>query len=177
MEIITKHNLLDELLQQWQTALKTDMTAYRNHCYRVLNFYAAFVVKSPENLNKGAIAIAFHDLGIWTQGTLDYLPPSIELAKNYLLATERGAWVDEISAMIENHHKITPYPQQMLVEALRKADWLDVSLGMIHFGIHRDFINAIQKTFPNAGFHAMLVRLSVKNSLKHPFKPLPMFKW
>ena len=40
--------------------------------------------KHQTNLNKGAVAVAFHDLGIWTDNTLDYLPPSVNRAKTYL---------------------------------------------------------------------------------------------
>lgn len=177
MEIITKHPLLDEILDTYQTQLGTQATAYHHHCYRVLNFYTALVGKTADNLNKGAIAIAFHDLGIWTEHTLDYLKPSVALAQDHLKQTAHSYWIEDISAMIDNHHKITAFNQKALVEGLRKADWLDVSLGMLHFGLNRQFIEAVQESFPNAGFHPFLVRLSLLNILKHPLKPLPIFKW
>jgi hypothetical protein len=177
MDIITKHPLLEDLLSEYQPQLGADTKAYRNHCYRVLNFYAAFISKNPESLAKGAIAIAFHDLGIWTHKTLDYLDPSIKLANAYLTQTGLIAWIDDITAMIDNHHKVTGYANNVFVESLRKADWIDVSLGMLHFGLNRQFIEAVQHTFPNAGFHQKLVRLSISNVLKHPLKPLPIFKW
>ncbi|MBK8327076.1 MAG: phosphohydrolase [Moraxellaceae bacterium] len=177
MQIMTKHPLLDELLSQYQTQLGTDATAYRNHCYRVFNFYRAFMARNPENLGKGGIAIGVNDLGIWTHKTLDYLDPSIELATDYLTKTDLVIWTDDICAMIDNHHKVTVYPNNILVESLRKADWIDVSLGALHFGLSRPFIEAVQKAFPNAGFHQKLVRLSLSNVIKHPLKPLPIFKW
>lgn len=177
MEIIRQHQLLDTILELHQASLKTDFQAYKNHCYRVLNFYAAFVARSPDNLNKGAVAVAFHDLGIWTDGTLDYLPPSIKRAEDYLVTMQHSFWQDDVHLMIDNHHKITPFHNNALVEGFRKADWLDVSLGMLAFGLNREFISTIQRQFPDEGFHLRLVQLSIKNTLKHPLRPLPIFKW
>lgn len=177
MEIIRQHQLLDIILELHKSSLKGDFTAYRNHCYRVLNFYAAFVAKTPDNLNKGAVAVAFHDLGIWTDNTLDYLPPSVNRAKTYLAEIQHSYWQDDVSLMIDNHHKITPFHHNALVEGFRKADWLDVSLGVISFGLNREFISTIQREFPDAGFHLRLVQLSLANTLKHPLRPLPIFKW
>lgn len=177
MEIIRHHQLLDIILELHKPQLKDDFKAYRNHCYRVLNFYATFVARNPENLNKGAVAAAFHDIGIWTDGTLDYLAPSIKRAKDYLVDIHHSYWQEDVSLMIDNHHKITPFHNNARVEGFRKADWLDVSLGMVTFGLNRSFITTIQREFPDSGFHIRLIQLSLANTLKHPLRPLPIFKW
>ncbi len=176
MSIIKKNMIVDEVLEAWQSALGDDFIAYKNHCYRVLNFYAALIAKTPMNMDKGAIAIAFHDLGIWSHQTFDYLAPSEQLAREYLLNDGNTAWTDEIVAMINNHHKIRAYHGNPLVEAMRKADWLDVSLGLVHFGLDKSLIQFVQETFPNNGFHQLLAKNSAKHILKHPLNPLPMFK-
>lgn len=175
-EIIRQHQLLDVVLNSWRTALGKDFQAYNNHCYRVLNFYAAQVTRSPDNLNKAAIAVAFHDLGIWSHGTFDYLAPSTELARQYLQQAGKEEWISEVVAMIDNHHKVTA-ASDTLVEAFRKADWIDVTLGALNFGQDRSLIRVVQKAFPDAGFHLRLVSLSARHTVKHPFNPLPMFKW
>jgi hypothetical protein len=51
-----------------------------------------------------AVAAVFHDLGIWTNKTFDYLAPSIALAREYVAAKGRADWIVEIEAMIEEHH-------------------------------------------------------------------------
>jgi hypothetical protein len=51
----------------------------------------------PEQLEKVAVAAAFHDLGIWTDGTFDYLPPSIRLAREWLGQSGKAEWEPEIS--------------------------------------------------------------------------------
>ena len=177
MIIIKKNMILDEVLETWQHALGADLLAYQNHCYRVLNFYAALIAKTSTNMDKGAIAIAFHDLGIWSHQTFDYLAPSEQLARAYLLNDGHAEWSNDIIAMIANHHKVRAYQNNPLVEAMRKADWIDVSLGNMRFGLDKSFIESVKEIFPNEGFHQRLVELSAKHVGKNPLKPLPMFKW
>jgi len=177
MIIIKKNMILDEVLETWQNALGADLLAYQNHCYRVLNFYAALIAKTPMNMDKGAIAIAFHDLGIWSHQTFDYLAPSEQLAREYLQNDGHAEWIDEVVAMIANHHKVRAYQGDPLVEALRKADWIDVSQGVMRFGLDKSFVKSVKDEFSNAGFHQRLAELSAKHVSKNPLKPLPMFKW
>ena len=75
MKIHEHVSILDRVLEDWRPVLDADFTAYRNHCYRVLNFCLAFCGESADALAKVAIAAAFHDLGIWANGTYDYLGP------------------------------------------------------------------------------------------------------
>jgi len=176
--LLTNVALLDELLQHHAAALGKDFAGYRNHTYRVINFCSALSTKEPEQLQKIAIATAFHDLGIWTDQTFDYLPPSEMLAQAYLAGTGKPEWTPEIRAMIHEHHKITSYQSNPigLVEAFRKADWVDVSRGLISFGLPSEFLRTIFSTFPNAGFHKRLVQLSFSRLLSHPLSPLPMIR-
>lgn len=170
--------LLDELLQHHASALGEDFSAYRNHTYRVINFCAALSTYDPVALEKMAIAVAFHDLGIWTDKTFDYLPPSERLAQAYLASKGKPEWAPEINGMIREHHKITRYQPNpnWLVEAFRRADLVDVSLGIITFGLPRKFVREVMGTFPNAGFHKRLVQLSFRRLLSHPLSPLPMYR-
>jgi len=136
-------------------------------------------VKDPVDLEKIAVAAVFHDLGIWTNRTFDYIAPSVALAREYLAARELGDWIPEIEAMILDHHKITPshaHPQS-LVEPFRRADWIDVTRGLRTFGLPRTFIAAVDAAWPNAGFHRRLVELTIDRWWKNPLNPLPMVKW
>ena len=173
-EILT----LDEVLTAHAGALGRDFTAYRNHTYRVVNLCAAQHPVGPEQLEKLAIAAAFHDLGIWTDGTFDYLPPSVRLAKAYLARTGRAAWAPEIAAMILDHHKLSPHrgDSLWLVEPFRRADWVDVSRGLITFGLPRPVLREIVSTWPSAGFHKRLVQLELTRLRTHPWNPLPMVR-
>jgi len=171
--------LLDELLNRHASVIGRDFTAYRNHTYRVVNFCVALSQGDPEIIQrKAAIAAAFHDLGIWTDGTFDYLAPSERLAQTYLAGSGDGSWEPEIRDMIHYHHKITRYAQSAdnLVETFREADWIDVSRGLLKFGLPRRFLHDVFAAFPNAGFHKKLVQLSAGRFVRHPLNPLPMFR-
>src|SRR5215469_16634767 len=87
---------------------------------------------SPVELEKIAVAAAFHDLGIWTNKTFDYIAPSVAIARRHLAARAMADWIPEIEAMIVDHHKVTPSraDPQSLVESFRRADWIDVSRGL-----------------------------------------------
>ncbi|MFA7382765.1 MAG: hypothetical protein WC001_04890 [Desulfurivibrionaceae bacterium] len=178
MKINNQAPIVDGILESWRMSLGGDFTAYNNHCYRVLNFCLAFCDESTETINKISIAVAFHDLGIWANNTFDYLGPSKQLARDYLLKTNLGAWSEEIEAMIEQHHKLRkyrPHPN-WLVEPFRKADWIDVSGGRLKYGLPSAQIAEIRTEFPSAGFYKRLIELTMQRLKTHPLSPLPMMR-
>lgn len=173
---------LDRLLDQYRDVLGADFQPYRNHCYRVFHYCAALTEPNPLAAEAIQIALAFHDLGLWTHHTLDYLPPSQALAAAYV--AEFAPYVAEfpIDAMIADHHKITAtaqsnHAQGALVEAFRQADLVDVSWGVVSSGLSKPWIKHVQQQFPNLGFHRCLLRFALSNLRKHPLKPAPMIKW
>lgn len=176
--LLTEIAALDELLQAHAAELGNGWTAYRNHTYRVVNLCAALSSHDPEPLHKITIAAAFHDLGIWTDDTFDYLQPSIRLAAAHLAQSGRAEWAPEITAMILEHHKISPWrgDPRWLVEPFRQADWIDVSRGLRTFGLSRSFLREVFATWPNEGFHKLLLRLELKRLRTHPLNPLPMMR-
>lgn len=177
--MITELPTLDALLEQHAEIIGPSMTAYRNHCYRMVNFTVALAGDDEQTLEKIQIAAAFHDIGVWTHQTMDYLAPSEKQARDYLASIGKSDWADEIGDMVEWHHKITPLKQAAspLVEAFRKADWADVLHGVVGYGIPRATFRNAFKTWADAGFHWLLVKLSVKRLLTHPWSPLPIFRW
>lgn len=178
MKINKQAPIVDDILENWRMSLGSDFTAYRNHCYRVLNFCLAFCDESAETTSKISIAVAFHDLAIWTNNTFDYLGPSKQLARDYLAKTNQGAWSEEIEVMIAQHHKLRKYKanSRWLVEPFRKADWIDVSRGRLKHGLPSAHIAEILAEFPNAGFHKRLIELTIQRFKTHPLSPLPMMR-
>lgn len=157
--------------------LGRDFEKYHHHVYRVFS-NCLLLDEVPDNREKYAITAVFHDIGIWTNHTFDYLDPSIALVKIYLNETGRPDWFSEISNMIYWHHKLSQYKgaHEKTVEIFRKADWMDVSWGLLNFGVERQKISVFRKRFPNAGFHLFLAKQSVRNFFRHPLNPLPVFK-
>src|SRR5262245_2291924 len=104
--ILTSLPIVDSVLVRYASALGDDVIAYRNHVHRVVNLCLAVTGAGGDDFEKIAVAAVFHDLGIWTDHTFDYIGPSVTLARNHLTAHSRSDWVPEIEAMIVNHHKI-----------------------------------------------------------------------
>ena len=150
--LVTDIATLDELLNGYSGALGDDFTLYRNHTYRVVNLCVAQGSNSPVQLEKLAIAAAFHDLGIWTDRTFDYLQPSVRLASAYFAGSGRADWSAEITAMILQHHKIRAYRGDWheLAEPFRRADWADVTRGLVTFGLSRGLVGDLFARWPSA---------------------------
>ena len=125
------------------------------------------------------LAAAFHDLGIWTHKTFDYIRPSIDLARRYLDIRGMSDEAEKVSRMIENHHKIRKYSgeYELMVENFRRADWIEVSAGYLLFDVNQKQHREITRAFPYYGFHKSITKLTANHFKKHPFNPLPMFKW
>ena len=171
--------LLEEILGTWKNELGSDYEGYKNHVYRMIHFCFALHTCTDEERKKIIIAGCFHDLGIWTNSTIDYLPPSIALAKKYVQQNNLEQWAHEIELMIDQHHKIRKYHGERypLVEVFRRGDLVDFSLGLVKWGLPESYIKSVKDQFPNAGFHKRLVQLAKRWFAKHPLTPPPFIKW
>jgi len=184
MKIYKDIPLLEAIFADWEDVIGADYDGYRNHVYRMINCCFALKTCTEEEQQKIIIAGAFHDIGIWIDNTMDYIPPSLPPAKAYLKANGLEKWDEEISLMISEHHKLRPYKDRlgkdnpdMLVELFRKGDLVDFSLGLFKFGIDKAYLKSLKAAFPNSGFHTGLVKKSIKRFLRHPLNPAPMMKW
>lgn len=169
---------IDAALAPHATVIGRDFDSYRHHVCRVAMFCRALAPGVPNADEKIAIAAAYHDIGIWTHGTFDYLDPSIDDCRAYLAATGRHAWAHEISAMIREHHKLTPWHthDDWLVEPFRMADLVDLSGGLVAFGLPRSLRRAVFGQWPSLGFRRRLVQLTLQRLRRHPLSPLPMLR-
>lgn len=76
MEIAREVPLIDGVLATHREALGRDFDGYRHHALRVFHLARRLAGDAPAWVDRLAVACAFHDLGIWTDGTFDYLAPS-----------------------------------------------------------------------------------------------------
>lgn len=160
--IKTKRPHVEALLARYQAQIGADLPGYRNHVYRAISYAMHFLAQASDAERLVETAFAYHDIGLWTDGALAYLEPSETLA---LADNQRHGWgLDPgmLAGAIHWHHKLTPYrgPHQDVIEACRKADWIDASQGMLRKGLARSNIRAVEAAFPNLGFHATLLRLA-----------------
>jgi HD domain len=179
MTAIAAFPFVDDLLVPFTNALGRDLVAYRNHVTRVLNFAFALAPQLYEVAEPVLVAAAFHDLGIWTDDTFDYLGPSRRLAREYLSSRGLSGLAPEVEAIIERHHKLRPYRGLFAasVECFRRADLVDVSLGLIRSGLEVQYIREVRSALPNSGFHARLAALTLRQFMRTPLRPLPMVQW
>lgn len=171
--------VIEQVLEHYSEHLGDDFKKYRNHVYRVFH-YALYIVRKSEHMNSKvrgqiAYAAAFHDIGIWTDKTFDYLKPSIFAMQEYL---QNSPDTKIIAGMIFWHHKTSAYvgKYQLLIESFRRADWIDVTKGMKSFGVPKQLMEEVTDVFPYLNFHITLMKKSFQHVLRHPFKPFPMFK-
>jgi hypothetical protein len=158
--------------------LGRDAVSYGNHAYRVAHLCLDFASRDPDTVHKVAIAAALHDMGIWAERTFDYIRPSIALARTHLERIGKTEWTSEITAMILEHHKLSPYRgrRDWLVEPFRQSDWIDVTWGFFSFGVPRARLQDLRRRWPDAGFHMGLVKQELKWLRIRPWNPLPMFR-
>jgi hypothetical protein len=176
MEVVQSNPLIDSILATYKEAMGADMEKYRNHVYRMFNF--ALYFNKGEEVELLAIAAAFHDIGIWTDKTFDYIKPSIALAVEYVNANPQLYISGEkLAQIIDYHHKITRVKFNPTAEHFRRADIADLTFGLIRFGMPKALYKQAVLAFPIKGFHGKLVKLTLKQLTINPLKPLPMFKW
>ena len=168
---------VDKHLYPYREKIGGMYEGYRNHVCRVVE-NCKVLDTDPDNLGKYIIAGVFHDIGIWTHATIDYLAPSILVAEEYLKQNHPDFAGMEITRMINWHHKTTAYSGdfQKTVNVFRKADWIDVTFGLISFGVDHGTLKYNRYKYPDHGFHSFLLRKTFGNVLRHPLRPLPMFR-
>jgi len=104
--------LLEETLAPWKHDIGSDYPGYRNHIYRMVHFCSALRECTDDERRKTIIAGCFHDLGIWSDRTADYLPPSIARAHRYLQQNSLEPWSAEIELLIDNHHRLREHAER-----------------------------------------------------------------
>lgn len=174
MRQITSNSDIDFILESHERVLGKDYQRYRNHVYRVVNF-ALPHIRSKDDLKKISIAAAFHDIGIWTDHTFNYLGPSTALAKDFCSQNHLGHLTSEIAFMIDNHHKLTTIKSSDLAEVFRLADLEDLTFGLISKRNGKQH-KSVRTIFPYLGFHRLLIKLFIKNLIANPLHPFPIFK-
>ncbi|QLY28982.1 HD domain-containing protein [Nocardia huaxiensis] len=175
---------VDRRLAPWFSHLGGDRTAYTNHVLRVIRLCDLLGERAgldfvPSDREEFCTAVAFHDLGVWSANTFDYLAPSEQLAVDWLREHAREDLIPLVTTMIDDHHKLRPAADPAdPVELLRRADAIDVEMAVLgRFGVRRGDYRALVAEFPEAGFHLRLLQFGAKRLRTHPLSPLPMIKW
>lgn len=158
LKIYTHNDVVEKHLNKYQHVIAEDFEGYRNHIYRVMTYSMHFLHYNETYLDVIGTALVYHDIGLWTDKTLAYLEPGAKLARErcFTYSEEELTLQDNI---IFNHHKIWPFVGQNgnIVEAVRKADWIDASNGIFNKGFSRKHIQLVKDALPAAGFYKTLM--------------------
>lgn len=153
---------VEALFAPYEPIIGEDLPGYRNHVYRTITYAMHFLNNAIADESLVETAFVYHDIGLWTAHELAYLEPSEAVA---VADNEKYGWgLDPgvLRDVIHWHHKIFPYKgaNQNVIEACRKADWIDATKGKVRKGMSRAAISTVEAAFPNLGFHDTLVRLA-----------------
>src|SRR5262249_15863254 len=176
MRVLERHPFVDEMAARWGGALRASREAYSGHAYRVLN-YARALIGTERHNDELALAAAYHDLGIWSDRTFDYLGPSQQRAEAF--RREGAPIIDaELLALLIYDHHLLRRPgtgiEPALRDAFRRADLVDVSRGTLRAGLSTAFVRGVANPFPYQGFEAVFVGPAGPWALRPPLRPLPM---
>lgn len=181
--IIDHSDRVEDLFAPYRDIIGTDFPAYRGHVYRVITYAMHFLNGDEAARPIVETALVYHDIGLWTENELAYLEPSEDLA---LADNEKYGWglnPQLLRDAIHWHHKVFLYrgPNQRIVEAVRKADWIDATDGRIRKGLTKAQVKLVQDAIPNYDFGAVLQRLAGDlggNKIKGNLRVLRhVFKW
>lgn len=184
IKIITYNENIEKHLLRYKTVLGNDYEGYRGHIYRVLTYAIHFLNGNEDKLSVIGSALVFHDIGLWTDGTLAYLEPSVSRADEYFnIKTFNKQDRQLLKDIIYWHHKITPFkgPNEHIVNAVIKGDIIDASSGLITKGMPKSHIKRVNDAIPEAGFHKTLMdfgpRLHGWNIIKIVVDLSSILKW
>lgn len=209
--IYTSHAVLDAVLEYHGKEIgEADYTKYRNHCLRVLSFAGYYIQQyegyrssgaktaiPPHIMDVMALALAYHDIGLWTAGKLNYLEPSVatlnrDFQQNLVLWPTNFTTMDLETArtIIWQHHKWTHWKPDAddwgntvdaaAVNAVRRGDWADATVGLVKSGLPPAFLEQAYNVIPEAGFHLMLAGMGGRlspDSLLGQLDVLHILRW
>jgi hypothetical protein len=179
MPSIQRHALIDDVLDEWAPRLGQARAAYGGHAQRIYNI-ARQLIGSSRHDTELALASAFHDLGIWSDDTFDYIAPSVRRAREHMRAHRSPLSEELVAELIAQHHRLRRVRSGLepeLVEAFRRADLVDLVAGSSRAGLDPAFSRDLIAAFPHAGFHGTLLQTALHWILRHPLRPLPMLRW
>lgn len=159
--VIDHDEIIERELALVQACVGGDFPGYRNHVYRVLTYAMHFLDGDERWRPAIAFALAHHDIGLWTDRALAYLEPSERQAEQARQARAPELDAQLVRDLIHWHHKVTPFrgANAQVVNAVRKADWIDASAGRVSKGLSRRQIVTVMTALPPLDFYETLMRL------------------
>jgi HD superfamily phosphodiesterase len=144
------------------------------HCARVFAIACELAARSEADLDREVLLCAawLHDAGLYPgAATRDaYVRDGRVLAEGLL--AEHG-WpqgrIARAADAIERHHELRPqWDHGTEVELLRRADLVDLSGGLVGFGLDRAWVRALRRSVPARGMLRVIGGLVVRAARERP---------
>ena len=183
IQIIDNSERVEALFKPYREVIGNDYAAYRGHVYRTITYAMHFLAGDAAAKPLVETAFVYHDIALWTENELAYLEPSEDLA---LADNEKHGWgldPELLRDAIHWHHKVLPYKGKnaRIVEAVRKADWIDATGGKMRKGLTKSQVAHVEASIPNYDFGNVLQRLAGDlggNKMRGNLRVLSrVFKW
>lgn len=135
-------------------------TPMERHCVRQFRICERLAGSEPYDREVVLSACWLHDAGLYTASDAAYVTEGALLARRVLAPF---GWAPERVRLCmdacEQHHAPTSRRSSGLeVELLRRSDLVDVSAGLIAFGLDRAWLRQLAREVPRSGFYATLAR-------------------
>lgn len=147
-------------LQALRAAAGQSAGPMERHCLRT--FLIADRLAGGRRIDREVLACAswLHDAGLWSRSDDPYVTEAARLAERTL---EPFGWPAERVQLCmdacEQHHAPTSREDMGLeVELIRRADLIEVSGGVVAFGVPRAWLRELFRAVPRNGFYPMITR-------------------
>eukprot|EP00537_Pseudo-nitzschia_pungens_P014402 CAMPEP_0172388096 /NCGR_PEP_ID=MMETSP1061-20121228/5259_1 /TAXON_ID=37318 /ORGANISM="Pseudo-nitzschia pungens, Strain cf. pungens" /LENGTH=237 /DNA_ID=CAMNT_0013117905 /DNA_START=88 /DNA_END=801 /DNA_ORIENTATION=- len=183
---------LDDELFTLASYIGQDLGSYRNHCLRVLTFTRFFLPDLDEEslsdvMDLSATVIPYLHIGLWTGESFNFLESSEEKLEKSLGDTFPEIEMEIMRAIVLQQYKTSDYTGlrsqtgNALVNAVRKANWVDTTMGLIRFNLPSSLLEAAYDELDGAGFHKLIwgrkKRLTISNFLAGVMETATIVKW
>lgn len=159
INVISTSEDVETYLKKFHNVLGADYESYRGHLYRVLTYTLHFLDGDQSALKAISAGLVYHDIAIWTDNNLAYLEPSVDHVVTDTGSIFSAEELQLVKDIIYWHHKITPFhgASEKIVNAFRKADWIDATQGLVNHGMPAAHVAKVAKAIPYIGFHDALL--------------------
>lgn len=151
-------------LEQLRTATGAVDTAMERHCLRCRHIATRVAAKRQWVIDGEVLTVAalLHDIGLYPRASTGgvYTADGAQLARRLLAGLGWSQERVELCARaIDRHHDVRRQLRLGAeVEALRLADLIDVSGGLLRFGVGRDWLRGLFAAIPRRGLYGELAR-------------------
>jgi HD domain-containing protein len=171
-----------EALAALRSATGLENGAMERHCLRTLRIAEAIAEQRgwPIDLEVLVVASLLHDIGLYREVSTK----GVYVEEGAIFAGEmlgRHGWDEDrrrrCMDAIERHHETRNQLERGgEVEALRRADLTEVTLGRVRHGLSKDWMDRLRKEVPTDGLVSELAREVGRNLLTRPLSMARIFR-